>query len=367
MRTDRPGYVVRFSHEGRRIARSAGKSWAEADKKRRAARALVEAGVSLDDVLASVFGDVGGSGLTFRDAAPLYLEYASQRKKPSTLRSDVHRLRGLCKATWAARPLAAIEPRQLRNWMDKRRRSGVSGATLNRDMSLGSALYRWAAEAGHVEGNPFRKIRRDSEKGRARETYLTAEEAQALLASCSDVLRPFVLAALHTACRRGELLGLRWRAVDLARREILIEPAAEKTGRGRVVPMTSELHAELCRLKSERPRPAIDGSDQVFAGSTGRPLQPRTLSTMVRTTVDRCEGIPLEKREGVTLHVLRHTAASLMVAAGVPLFDVAKILGHSTLAVTMRYAHFAPEAGRAAIESLGGALSTSKKGRRKAL
>src|ERR1700741_2934223 len=57
------------------------------------------------------------------------------------------------------------------------------------------------------------------------------------------------------------------------------------------------------------------------------------------------------------LHGLRHTAASLMVGAGVPLFDVAKILGHSTLAVTMRYAHFAPAAGRAAIERLGSALA----------
>jgi integrase len=70
----------------------------------------------------------------------------------------------------------------------------------------------------------------------------------------------------------------------------------------------------------------------------------------------RCTGIPVEKRSKVTFHCLRHTAASLMVAQGVPLFDVAKILGHSTLAVTMRYAHFAPEAGRAGIEKLGRAL-----------
>lgn len=45
-----------------------------------------------------------------------------------------------------------------------------------------------------------------------------------------------------------------------------------------------------------------------------------------------------------------------MVAEGVPLFDVAKILGHSTLAVTMRYAQFAPKAGRAGIDKLGKAL-----------
>ena len=65
------------------------------------------------------------------------------------------------------------------------------------------------------------------------------------------------------------------------------------------------------------------------------------------------------KRPKVTFHSLRHTAASLMVAAGIPLLDVARILGHSTLAVTMRYAHFAPQSGRAAIEALAEALRTA--------
>lgn len=65
-----------------------------------------------------------------------------------------------------------------------------------------------------------------------------------------------------------------------------------------------------------------------------------------------CKGIPDEKKPLVTLHVLRHTAASLLVAAGVPIFDVARILGHKDMKTTMRYAHFAPEAGRAAAETL---------------
>ena len=55
-------------------------------------------------------------------------------------------------------------------------------------------------------------------------------------------------------------------------------------------------------------------------------------------------------------HDARHTAASHMVAQGVPLFDVSKILGHKSLQMTMRYAHFAPKAGRAAIDALERAL-----------
>ena len=71
----------------------------------------------------------------------------------------------------------------------------------------------------------------------------------------------------------------------------------------------------------------------------------------------RCTGIPKGKKPDVTFHCLRHTAASLMVQNGVSLFDVAKILGHKTLAMTMRYAHFAPDAVRGSLAQFDRALT----------
>lgn len=97
----------------------------------------------------------------------------------------------------------------------------------------------------------------------------------------------------------------------------------------------------------------------MFVLADGREITTKILRAGLERAVKRCSGIPLDKRSKVTFHCLRHTAASLMVAEGVPLFDVAKILGHSTLAVTMRYAHFAPEAGRAGIDKLGKALGVA--------
>lgn len=381
-RPPRPGYYVTFVWGGRRVKRSAGPTKAAARKKLAAAEALLKSGVGLDEVLAEVFGDFHGTRLTFRDAAPLYLEYAQGRKKESTLRGDVPRLRVLCRSAWSGKFLSQIRPVDFHPWIAERQKSqevtkeervrgadgkmrtkkvkkvvpGASGATVNRDLTLASAVFQWAVRSGYVDENPVRKVERFSEKGRKRETYLTPKECHALIDDCSPVLRPVVLAALHTGMRRGEILTLAWRSVDLKRGEIHIEAANEKAGRGRVIPLTDDLLATLKALKASRLRPALDGSDPVFTDKEGKAITPSCLRRMYEPTVARCEGLRLAKRQALRFHDLRHTAASLMVAEGVAIFDVAKILGHSTVSVTMRYAHFAPEAGRAAIDRLSAAL-----------
>jgi integrase len=114
-----------------------------------------------------------------------------------------------------------------------------------------------------------KRVERFSERGRARETYLTAEESRALVANCSPGTRDIVLTAIHTGMRRGELLALRWRRVDLARKEIMVEAASEKTGRGRVIPMTETLHARLVGLRCEHPA-VVDSSDPSCSPTAAR-------------------------------------------------------------------------------------------------
>lgn len=157
--------------------------------------------------------------------------------------------------------------------MERKTLPGANPPTVNKDLCLISALYRWAIRAGHVEENPARKVERLSEKGRARETYLTGADARAFVEACPPALHPLVVTALNTGCRRGELLALAWRDVDLERREIVISAQNEKTGRGRVIPKTTALHGLLEALRSRRPPPALDGSDRVFLGPDGSPLK----------------------------------------------------------------------------------------------
>lgn len=382
-RPPRRGFYVLFSWAGRRYERAGGPTREIAQSRLTEVELLLKRGVAVEVVLAEVFGDTHGTKLTFREAVPQYLEYAATRKKPSTIAGDTYRLALMARAPWAGEFLASLRPEALSRWATERtagrsraaervapparrstsatpatRAGAVSGATVNRDLNLGSALFRWAIRMGYVTENPFRSVERFSEKGRARETYLSATEARGLVRVSPNFLRPLVVAAVSTGMRRGELLALRWRAVDFDRRSLHVEAQTEKAGRGRTIPLTAWALAELQALKDARGLPSWDASDFVFRCGDGSALTKKVLRSAFESAVRRCDAIPAEKREKVTLHTLRHTAASLMVGAGVSIFEVAKILGHSTVAVTMRYAHFAPEAGRSAVERLGAALGT---------
>jgi integrase len=392
-------FYVRFTAEAVQHERGPFTSWNAADKMRRRARTMIEDGMPLARVLSACFGDLTGSTLTFRDAIEDYLTHARGRKRDSSYKDDEFRLKALARAAWAGKPLSSLKPADFMPWIttrqtgrsvwrlrplrkgetraqfnalpasdrfvEKKIQTGVSQPTIVKDLSLVSALLEWAIASGYLSLNPMKAVRRAAKlsptKGRPERVHLTAAEAAALIAACGRDVRMFILAALHTGARRGELLGLRWRAIDLERRAVTIEAANEKTGRGRSIPMTSALHAEFDAAKKARKVKSIDGSDRVFLMPDETALTKALLRDGFAVAVANCEEIPKTKRDALTLHGLRHTAASLMVAAGVPILDVARILGHSNVSVTMRYARFAPESGRSAIDALGNALAEGAK------
>ena len=236
-----------------------------------------------------------GDPATFRDVRAAYIAFASSRKRASSLGDDAYRLDVIARAPWAGKPLASVTPADLTTWADslmrprkvKRLRArreketratfataddrwtwkeapGRSSTSVLKYVNLASSVFRWAVRTALIEANPVRSIERPSGKGREVETYLTPAEGKALIEACSPVLRPLVTCALYTGMRRGELLALRWRAVDFARQEVRVEAATAKSKRGRTIPMGATLAASLRDLLASRPRPAVDGSDRVF-------------------------------------------------------------------------------------------------------
>ena len=154
----------------------------------------------------------------------------------------------------------------------------------------------------------------------------------------TDMDRDRVTVLLHSGFRRGEFLGLRWRDVDF-KAGVLTVPKS-KNGETRHVPMTSTVRAILSR----RPRP-LDASALVFANSEGH----RDLRWSARTVP---AALRAAKIAGFRFHDLRHTFASRLAMEGVDLMTIRELMGHKSMAMTLRYAHLSPGHTRTAIERL---------------
>jgi integrase len=154
----------------------------------------------------------------------------------------------------------------------------------------------------------------------AREAYLTRSElARLLLAIPLRSARRAALVAAFTGLRRGELLGLRHINIQ---GDLIYLKSNTKTGKPRVVPIVHHVRFALKRLP--------------FG------IHKDTLTHIIARAGN-----------GIRLHDLRHTAASLLVQAGIDLYRVGAILGHSDTRTTKRYAHLAVNDLRAAMATLG--------------
>ena len=169
-----------------------------------------------------------------------------------------------------------------------------------------------------------------------------------------------------TGLRRGELLDLEWRDVDFARGTVLVRRS--KTGRGREVPLTARARGVFEEMHASRGAIPLRGEDPVFAGLLALKRLAHTREGHVPgTDRDRLEARLTTRfrrltkslgMTGVSVHTLRHSCASRMVAAGVPLSFVARVTGHSTLSCAARYGKHAPtDAGRIAIRALEAATA----------
>jgi integrase len=198
-------------------------------------------------------------------------------------------------------------------------------ATVNRELTVLRRMLSIALREGWILKHPFSGsdtiISPADETKRIR--VLSDDEEALLLDACDERrerLRIIVICALDTGMRRGEILSLRWRDVDLENKRINIQAMNTKTLRARSVPITERL------LKELRSLPQRDGSTRVF-GIT---------DTVKRSwaTAKRIAGIT-----DLKFHDLRHTCATRLVQGGLPIAEVSRILGHTSIVTTFRYAN----------------------------
>lgn len=214
--------------------------------------------------------------------------------------------------------------------------AGYKERTINAVLRACSVVFSWGRRRGVFGGpNPVSGLQRPVPDQDAR--YLNEEEVARLLAEAqrrSPLLWTVLRTALFTGLRKGELFGLRWSDVDLARGVLYVRRSyhqTPKSGRSRVVP----LHPELSSiLQLHRAQPA--SSELVFPvrNAMARPQEMLELHVTLRAA-----GVDAGDRPW---HAMRHTFASHFAMNGGNLLALQRILGHSRFEMTQIYSHLSP-------------------------
>ena len=225
-----------------------------------------------------------------------------------------------------------LTPTAIDGYVKARRDAGRADDTINRELMVLSAAGRYAVRAQRLQSfPPIPLLPRPGPK----ERWLTRDEAARLLRACRKKRRRhlalFVRLALYTGARPGAVLDLTWDRVDLENRRIRFAlPGRSQTNKRRaIVPVMGALYTALQRAR----RTAT--SDLVIA-YYGDPVH--SIKRAFRA-IAADAGLT-----DVTPNTLRHTAGTWASAAGVPLYQVAGMLGHKRIQTTVeRYAKHAPE------------------------
>jgi integrase len=235
----------------------------------------------------------------------------------------------------------------------------LKASTLLNILSLLRRVFALAVEDGDVSRNPCRNLGRLLEKVKRRQSdevsrvdSWSREEVATLL----DVARseepgfyPLLGFLLHTGCRKGEALAIKWVDIDFDGGRVVIRRSlvrgqfgTPKSGKARAVVLSPALAGILHELLSERRRETLKGTwaeppELVFCSANGGPLDEHNVGRTWRRLRRKAHAKGVRP---LRLHDARHTWASLALAAGKSVRWVASQLGHSNPELTLRvYAH----------------------------
>lgn len=352
-------WLARASFDGRRKA-FYGKTRAEVAKKLSAAIESHRAGLPTPN-----------ERQTFAQFVEKWIASVSPTLRDKTARNYALLLRHHAVPHIGTIPLTKLQPADLIRIYEQRRKAGAAPRSI---LHLHRAVFRalrFAERWGDVTRNVAALV--DAPRvSRTKMRALSAEEARRLLdVAKGDRLEAFLVLALSTGMRSGELLGLTWRAVDLDRGAISVVASLQPTATGlelldtktnrsrRVIEIEPRVVAALRRHRAAQEMERRVAGDAwtghvglVFTTPSGEPVDGRVLiRKWFRPLLKKAELPP------VRIHDLRHSYASIALARGVHPKVVQEALGHSTIAVTLDlYSHVVPSLQREAAKEMGAAL-----------
>jgi integrase len=278
--------------------------------------------------------------------AELLGEYEQAAKTKRSFRHDQAMIAKILRPRWGARKVNSITLDDVEKLhAEISRRTPIRA---NRIIACASAVFRLAVRRKMRADNPCRNISKNPENRRTR--YLTPVELARLVAVLEawpdQISAAAVRLLLLTGARRGELLRATWSEFDLLAGLWIKSREHCKNGKEHRLPLSAEAVAVLLSL------PRHNSSNLLFPNSRRRPWAEISCWPEIRKSA----GI-----EDVRLHDLRHSAASMMVSAGLSLELIGGVLGHSQASTTQRYAHLMDGALRRAVNGLGQAVNGEAK------
>lgn len=291
-----------------------------------------------------------------------YASNAAVHLARSTREARVFQLANLCRHMGTLK-LPDIGTQAVERYQAARLAEGAKPGTVNTETSKLLAVLSYARHIGEPAGRP--KVKLLPVKGQARVKAWTREQVQRLLAAAEQdfpELYPLVLFLSYTGCRKGEALACETGWIDLDTDTLRIEPNEDwqpKDGEPREVPIEPELRPVLARARAS-------GCRYVFPPTRKSGGEPRERYAFFPKKLFK-EAVEAAGLVG-SPHKLRHTYASIFLAAGGTMFALSKILGHASIRTTERcYAHFLPEAldGARGLVNLGTVPSASDRARRR--
>lgn len=264
-----------------------------------------------------------------------HCEAVTRRPRHTLLTYDKHLRKTLGPLKWQE-----LTPVVLNAWMRRQLQQGLENSTINKHIFLVNRLLRTSFEWQVVpEGiRPPRYLQR-LPTGDYRQRFLSQTEIQRLLVACGRINHPylqlFIRFLLLTGARKGEARTARWQDIDYA--AAVWRVPRSKNGRSRRIMLSKAALAVLEQTKDRIRQLGLDiGPDNyVFTN-------PRTKTRYDSFHLAYDKARALADLSDVRIHDLRHTYASILINNGVTLYEVQELLGHSSPAMTQRYAHLLP-------------------------
>ena len=276
---------------------------------------------------------------TFKELLNEYLPTIQDQK---FYQNSLRHLIQIFKEYFGDKLLSEIDYKMIENFKNIRKKTPTqhgterSKRTIDIELSFLRRILTKAVKWEMLERNPFDKGE-DLFYGsmNRRERALTEDEIKRLVEACPSYLKPIVITGVYTGLRKGDLLSLKWKDIDLERG--LIRLTEQKTGKTRNIVLSNDMLTLLNSLPVK--------GEYVFPGKNGKPFVDikRSFQTALKDAGIEQSDDPKYK---IVFHTLRHTCVSLLTERGADTTMVQNYVAHASEEMTKHYTHLTEEYAR---------------------